>query len=231
MMEDYSMKTGSKYFNSEAFAELLQQAIGHDTQASFARKAEISTPYLSKYINKRFKNAPAPMTLKRIADASSGSISYNDLMSVCGYASNDHVTTDNINIFLAAIIDCLDHKNIKWNMHNDYPINFPDFFGSYRLFELSGIGSWWFFYNPCISENYFYTLLGYLTTLDQWYDDQKYTFIFGGITGDQDDVHYPSTINFCNISVLRGDVYTGKLYYEKIISRLTEPLGDLTLMT
>ncbi len=77
-------------FDKELFAEALVKAIGVRTQAKFAQEASVSPAYLSRYINKSVDNAPIPDTLRKIAAASMGVLSYEELLIAAGYDPDKH---------------------------------------------------------------------------------------------------------------------------------------------
>lgn len=71
---------------NEKVAEILKTIINsYSSLNEFAQKADISSAYISKLINLKYKNPPSPNILKKIANASKGTIDYNELMHLCGY--------------------------------------------------------------------------------------------------------------------------------------------------
>lgn len=73
-------------FNKEEFARILMKIYSkYNNQREFAKKADICRTYLSKYLNMRIEEPPTVKILKRIAKASKGETTYQELMQVCGY--------------------------------------------------------------------------------------------------------------------------------------------------
>lgn len=73
-------------FKKEEFSTVLKQInSNYDTMTDFAKKADFDRSYISKYINMKYDNPPSPEILKKLANASYGIVSYNDLMEMCGY--------------------------------------------------------------------------------------------------------------------------------------------------
>lgn len=73
-------------FDIKLFSEILQKISNtYSSISEFAKKSEVNRTYLSKYINMKLENPPAPKILERIASNSNGIVSYAQLMEICGY--------------------------------------------------------------------------------------------------------------------------------------------------
>lgn len=73
-------------FNKEIFSKILSDIHGnYENMTEFAKAAAFDRSYISKYIHKRLDNPPSPKILERIANASKGITTYNELMFICGY--------------------------------------------------------------------------------------------------------------------------------------------------
>ena len=85
-------------FNKEKFADLLVSARGNNTQAKFADTIPMSPTYLSSYIRCRFDRPLMPALLSRIATASEGRVSFEDLLDASGYNPEkyQHLKTKNV---------------------------------------------------------------------------------------------------------------------------------------
>mgnify|MGYP002548383249 CR=1 FL=1 len=67
-------------------SEILKEIINkYNSLNEFADKSGISSAYISKLINLKYKNPPSPRMLKKISEASKGVVTYNDLMQICNY--------------------------------------------------------------------------------------------------------------------------------------------------
>ncbi len=82
-------------FNKELFAELLKRAKGEKKQAEFADSVPMSRTYLSSLINAQNERPLMPGMLEKIADASEGRVSYEELLSASGYNPNDYLNKKN----------------------------------------------------------------------------------------------------------------------------------------
>lgn len=77
-------------FNQDQFANLLRKINEtYSTMTDFAKSASFDRTYISKYINKKLDNPPTPKILEKIANASNGVVTYEELMEICGYASKN----------------------------------------------------------------------------------------------------------------------------------------------
>ena len=72
-------------FDGDRFAELLIKARGNNTQAAFADSIPMSRTYLSSYIRSRYERPLMPQMLCRIAAASEGRVTFEELLDVSGY--------------------------------------------------------------------------------------------------------------------------------------------------
>lgn len=77
-------------FDKELFADTLIKAIGARTQVKFSQDAGVSPAYLNRYLNKSVDKAPIPDTLRKIASASMGVLSYEELLIAAGYDPDKH---------------------------------------------------------------------------------------------------------------------------------------------
>lgn len=57
----------------------------YESQRDFANKSNINRSYISRYIHMKINEPPTPKILKRLAIASKGIISYEELMLICGH--------------------------------------------------------------------------------------------------------------------------------------------------
>lgn len=80
-------------FDIDKFSSILENINSkYDTMTDFARKASFDRTYISKYINKKLNNPPSPAILKKISDSSKGTTTYDELMAVCGYQTENMET-------------------------------------------------------------------------------------------------------------------------------------------
>lgn len=76
-------------FDKNNFAQILKNiSETYENQRDFAKKSDINRTYLSQYMNMKIDEPPKPKILEKLADASKGLITYEELMIICGYISN-----------------------------------------------------------------------------------------------------------------------------------------------
>ena len=76
-------------FFKDEFSKILSNINNtYSTMTEFANKADFDRTYISKYIHKNLDNPPTPKILEKIAHASKGITTYEELMRVCGYFGN-----------------------------------------------------------------------------------------------------------------------------------------------
>lgn len=73
-------------FDKNKFALILKNiSEKYENQRDFAKKSEINRTYLSQYMNMKLDEPPQPKILQKLADASIGITTYDELMTICGY--------------------------------------------------------------------------------------------------------------------------------------------------
>ena len=86
-------------FNKEIFSEILKKIYNtYNNQRDFADSTEVNRAYLSRYMNQRLENPPTPKILAKIAKASNGITTYEELMAICG-----HITKNDFDSFLLSM--------------------------------------------------------------------------------------------------------------------------------
>ncbi len=79
-----AVETGPKC-NWEKLSELLWIAKGSRPQNTFAKDCMLSVAYINKLLNKKKTTTIKPSTLKRLAEASEGRVTYLELLIAAGY--------------------------------------------------------------------------------------------------------------------------------------------------
>lgn len=75
-------------FDKNKFAKIIKNIKEtYISQEEFSQKSEIGRTYLSQYMNMKLSEPPKPKILKKLADASNGITTYEELMIICGYSS------------------------------------------------------------------------------------------------------------------------------------------------
>ena len=72
-------------FDKQKLSDLLTFAQGHRTREAYAKDAGLSLTYVSSLVRQLTEGPPGPASLKKLADASQGRISYAELMGACGF--------------------------------------------------------------------------------------------------------------------------------------------------
>ena len=74
-------------FDKNKFAQIIKNIKeNYDSQEDFAEKSGIGRTYLSQYMNGKMDKPPKPEILEKLANASNGTIDYEELMNICGYS-------------------------------------------------------------------------------------------------------------------------------------------------
>lgn len=73
-------------FDKAKFAQIIKKISDtYENQRNFSQKAEINRTSLSQYINMKLDKPPKPEMLEKLANASRGITTYQELMIICGY--------------------------------------------------------------------------------------------------------------------------------------------------
>lgn len=73
-------------FDMIAFSNILKTLCGYyGSMNRLADKTGITASYICKLIKLKYKEAPSPKILRKIADNSDGLFTYLELMYICGY--------------------------------------------------------------------------------------------------------------------------------------------------
>lgn len=119
-------------FNKEKFAQIIKNIKEmYNSQEEFSKKSDIGRTYLSQYMNMKLEEPPKPRILEKLAKASNGTVTYKELMNVCGYS----VKTLESKVFSIYQLLKKYHKYInngKSDKSNDYEIEgFIEYFQEY----------------------------------------------------------------------------------------------------
>lgn len=222
------MRTKSKYFKKHEFAVMLKQAMGRLTQVEFAKKAGITQPQLSCFLNEKFDSAPTLNTIYRLVDASDGKIELNKMLELAGYEPEEPELFYEIAVegFIKELVDHFNEMKIEWKVGLQMDA-IPGIKGKYLCFDLTGYGRW-LFYCPCeIPIGYAYMMFGGIAALSEdRVSTEKYTFFFSeNLFGEDPDVDFPyaPTLN-ANVSIMitMPPMLGNKIFREKIVAQRKE---------
>ncbi len=117
-------------FNKNKFALILQEIKEtYKSQEDFSEKSGIGRTYISQYMNMKIDKPPLPKILEKIAEASKGITTYNELMTVCGYIEDFSTaiydfSSEHDRYILNTAVDYINANNIDPNsIENDKEIN------------------------------------------------------------------------------------------------------------
>ena len=111
-------------FDRVKFARILSLIIEtYHSQRELTEKSGLSRTMISYYLNQKYEKPPKPDTLKKIADASNGITTYDELMIVCGYMNEETVNEMSKKI-MEMYNYIMDNSNIKKHDNNIIPL--PD---------------------------------------------------------------------------------------------------------
>lgn len=98
-------------FNKEKFAQILKNINNtYISQRDFAQKSEINRTYLSQYMNMKIEKPPKPEILARLANASNGVTTYEELMAVCG-----HIKENDFDTYLLGMLGLTEQDLIEFD--------------------------------------------------------------------------------------------------------------------
>ena len=101
-------------FNKEEFAKIIMKIyLKYRNQRDFAKKSTISRTYLSQYMNMKLEEPPKPGILKKLAQASKGVATYQELMNVCGYLEEYECVLSSNDSKLEQILYLANGLNVK----------------------------------------------------------------------------------------------------------------------
>lgn len=98
-------------FDIKRFSNILQKiSDSYSSISEFAEKSEVNRTYLSKYINQKLDNPPTPKILIKIANASKGITTYEELMTVCG-----HIKENDLDSYLLGMLGLTEQDIAEFN--------------------------------------------------------------------------------------------------------------------
>lgn len=97
-------------YNQDKLIDIIRASQGHLSLNEFARMSDIDSAYLSRILNKKRTNPPSPKILKKLADASHGITTYEELMTICG-----HINENDLNSYLLAMLGFTKLDEINFN--------------------------------------------------------------------------------------------------------------------
>jgi len=113
-------------FDKKQFALLLKKAIGNNSIRNFASQANIDRSHLSKHLNKKFPTPYQPEKLQRIADASEGRVTYEELMMASGYIkSKNEIILENIKLVMGKMSYDEFSQAVGQKLGSAYSIAYP----------------------------------------------------------------------------------------------------------
>ena len=80
-------------YDQDKLINIIKEAQGTYSLNEFSRISEVDSAYLSRILNKKRTNPPSPRILEKIANASHGTTTYEELMQICGYSEESLETT------------------------------------------------------------------------------------------------------------------------------------------
>ncbi len=136
-------------FSKEKFSEILKKINNtYSNMTDFSANAKFDRTYISKYINQKLNNPPSPKILEKIARASNGITTYENLMRICGYFGQirgDRLKSCRLNRNLsleevASQVGISSRKLMFWENGHDYNMDFET---SMKLAQLYDVDPNW----------------------------------------------------------------------------------------
>lgn len=106
-------------FDKNKFAKIIRNIKeSYESQEEFAKKSGIGRTYLSQYMNAKLDTPPKPKTLEKLADASHGITTYQELMVICGYIDQPvsayiDFAPDDLKKTLQFLVSYINNKNVS----------------------------------------------------------------------------------------------------------------------
>lgn len=98
-------------FDKKTFSEILKKIYNtYSNQREFADATDVNRAYLSQYINQKLNNPPTPKILVKIANASHGITTYEELMTVCG-----HIKENDLDSYVLGMLGLTEHDILEFN--------------------------------------------------------------------------------------------------------------------
>ena len=98
-------------FDKKAFSKILAKIYNtYNNQRDFADATGVNRAYLSQYINQKLDNPPTPKILIKIANASKGITTYEELMTVCG-----HIKENDLDSYLLGMLRLTEQDIAEFN--------------------------------------------------------------------------------------------------------------------
>lgn len=115
-------------FEKGKFANTLKKAMEGRSYSAFAREADVSFPYISKYMNLKVDKAPTITTIKKLASATE-LVAYEELLEAAGYDSAKYTLSDDIGVsngsgattftsYFNSVFTSVTRADFKWNFSN-----------------------------------------------------------------------------------------------------------------
>lgn len=109
-------------FDKNKFAQIIKNIKEtYNSQEEFSKNSSIGRTYLSQYMNMKLDEPPKPKILKKLANSSNGLITYEELMSICGY-----INENDFNTYLLAMLGFTSNDVVQFNEAID-TLNMTDF--------------------------------------------------------------------------------------------------------
>lgn len=98
-------------FDKKTFSEILTKIYNtYSNQREFADATDVNRAYLSQYINQKLDNPPTPKILAKIANASKGITTYEELMLICG-----HIKENDLESYLLGMLGLTEKDLIEFD--------------------------------------------------------------------------------------------------------------------
>lgn len=101
-------------FDKEKFSKILKKIYNqYPSQRSFATRARVNRTYISKYINKKIDVPPSVKILRKLAIASKGVTTYQQLMQICGFLEDNEMIIFNSKDKLQQILELSNNLSVQ----------------------------------------------------------------------------------------------------------------------
>ena len=112
-------------YDKDKLLNLIRKSVGTRNIKSFSEAAGLSADYMYRLLKGRFSDSPRKDTLRKIAEAGDGIISYETLLAAAGYNTDKRTSVSKApSITKSKLLLALSESRLNWGINNDPHIGF-----------------------------------------------------------------------------------------------------------
>ena len=112
-----------RQYDKKELLSLITKAIGQRSIKSFALDAGLSPDYMYRLVKGRLEDSPRRNTLRKISEASNGTVTYRELVKASGYeaTSTENTFSDKCSSMKALLLLSLANSGLNFGINNAFP--------------------------------------------------------------------------------------------------------------